>query len=244
MNIPIIFENDEYVVINKPVGIPVHGDGKKEVPTIADWFMERYPEAHNVGESMHIEYQGASLTLPRPGIVHRLDAETSGCMVLAKTQERYLFLKRKFKARAVTKAYRAYVFGLIKNDRGIIDVPIGRQVGSHARFSAGRNTRGVVRDARTRYVVSARGSYEGMPFTCITAYPETGRTHQIRVHMKYVHHPLICDALYAPNQQPLLGFNRLALHAEMLVIPEPGGGERECHAPLPPDFLFAEQYHD
>lgn len=241
MQIPIIFENEHFLVINKPAGIAVHADGKKQEYTIADWFLEKYPDLQDVGEPMMTEYQGKSVTIHRPGIVHRLDKETSGCMVLAKDQETYLFLKRKFKSHEVKKIYHACVYGSVPHQRGLIDAGIAREVGSHARWTTSRRARGVVREARTRYVVQSTVEYEHDRFSYLVTYPETGRTHQIRVHMKHIHHPLVCDPLYAYGKNGGLGFSRLALHAHTLIIPLPGGGEYQAIAQFPEDFLRARK---
>jgi 23S rRNA pseudouridine1911/1915/1917 synthase len=167
--------------------------------------------------------------------VHRLDRDTSGAVVLAKDQETFLYLKDLFQKREVSKVYDAFVYGSVKNDRGAIDRPIGKSKKDPRRRVAGRGARGALRDAVTQYRVLARGGGA----THLELRPKTGRTHQIRVHMKAIGHPVVCDALYAPQMPPLLGFERLALHAHSLSFIHPDGREITIEAPLPQDFLSA-----
>ncbi len=233
MNIPILFENDDLVVINKPAGVMVHGDGKSKEPTIADWFAETYPASKDVGEPAE---QADGTLLPRPGIVHRLDADTSGVLVLAKTQEAYTYLKEQFQERKMKKVYVAFVYGSVRDDRGIINRPIGKSRRDPRLRTAMRGARGLMRDAITHYRVIARG--KGV--TELELRPKTGRTHQIRVHMQSMNHQVVCDPLYAPTKSPMLGFERLALHAKSLSFTAPTGEELSIEAPLPEDFVRAE----
>lgn len=234
MHIPILFENDDLVVINKPAGVMVHGDGKSTEPTIADWFVEEYPKSKDVGEPAELS---DGRTIPRPGIVHRLDADTSGVLVLAKTQEAYTYLKEQFQERKMKKVYVAFVYGSVRDDRGIINRPIGKSRRDPRLRTAMRGARGIMRDAITHYRVIARG--EGV--TELELRPKTGRTHQIRVHMQSMNHPVVADTLYAPKREPMLGFERLALHAKSLSFTTPTGEEISVEAPLPGDFVRAER---
>ena len=123
MHIPIIFENSDVLVVDKPAGLLVHGDGRSSKETLADWFAAVYPTSAHVGEPAVLA-DGTSIT--RPGIVHRLDADTSGVIILAKTQDAFLFLKEQFQMREVKKVYDAFVYGAVRDDRGIINRPIGK----------------------------------------------------------------------------------------------------------------------
>ena len=205
MKIKVLYEDSNILVIDKPSGISVHGDGRSKKKTIADWVLKNYPKMKNVGEPMG--------EIPRPGIVHRLDNETSGVLLLAKNKKSYEFLKNQFKNREIKKTYHAIVSGFVKDDRGIINKPIGRSPADFRRYLSGRGVRGEIREAITQYRVLKRFKAPSK-FTYLEIYPKTGRTHQIRVHMKYLNHPVVCDSLYNPGAPCPRGISRLALHAQ------------------------------
>jgi 23S rRNA pseudouridine1911/1915/1917 synthase len=229
MDIPIIYEDEHIVGVNKPAGLVVHGDGKMQEATLADWVLERYPSTREVGEPLVLS---SGEKIVRPGIVHRLDKDTSGVLVIAKDQETFLHLKKAFQDRTMEKIYRTVVYGEIKNDAGSIDVPIGRSPSDFRKRLAGDRARGTLREAHTDYKVLLRGR----GCTYVEVYPKTGRTHQIRVHFKALEHPVICDSLYAPKREGMLGFTRLALHAWRLSLNHPDGHRMILEAPLPADF--------
>lgn len=232
MEIPILYEDEDIIVINKPSGVMTHPDGRNAGETISDWFATHYPEAAMVGESMNL-VNGEEIT--RPGIVHRLDVETSGVLVLAKTQGAHAFLKKAFQNHEVKKTYLAFVYGVPNPLSGTIDFPIGRSRKDFRLRSAQPKARGILRNAVTRYeTVGEIGTH-----SLIKAMPETGRTHQIRVHLKAIHHPVVCDALYSPKHACDLGFHRLGLHAYVLELPMLSGDRREFTAPLPSDIAVA-----
>lgn len=242
-----MYESEDILVINKPAGIAVHGDGRTERYTIADWILQKYPDMADVGEPMRA-IDGS--LIHKPGIVHRLDAGTTGVLLIAKTQEVFLFLKKQFQDREVKKTYRALAHGIIKEDTGVIDAPIGKSRSDFRRWSAERGARGVLREARTEYRVLERfGSdaterfFGNFPssggISYVEAYPHTGRTHQIRVHLKSIQHPVLCDVLYAPKRPCILGFSRTALHAFSLEFTLPDGTRFRAEAPLPADFSNA-----
>lgn len=210
----ILFEDDVVVVVDKPSGMIVHPDERHDYPALTHWLERTYP-AHQ--------------------LVHRLDRETSGVLIVAKTVEAHEFLKAQFQDREVRKIYRAFVYGAIKDDRGVIDKPIGTARGGRGPRSAMR-PHGQLRDALTTFRVIERTS----DATYVEVMPKTGRTHQIRVHFAAIQRPIICDQLYAPNRTALLGFERLALHALSLKLKLPNGEEKTFTAPLPPDFVAAE----
>ncbi len=232
MDLPILYEDADVVAVAKPAGVMTHGDGRTSAETVADWFYARYPDSREVGEPQKL--QDGTL-LARPGIVHRLDADTSGVLVLAKNQAAHAFLKKAFQGRDIKKTYLAFVYGVPKERVGTIDFDIGRSRKDFRLRSAQPKASGKLRDALTRYeVVSDNGTHALMK-----AMPETGRTHQIRVHLKAIHHPVVCDPLYAPNHPCDLGFSRLGLHAYALDLPLPSGGRREVIAPLPGELAGA-----
>lgn len=234
MKIPILYEDDDVVFIDKPSGVLVHDDGKNNEPTVVDWVVAHYPEASGVGEPQMLSN---GMMVERPGIVHRLDADTSGVLVIAKNEDAFVHLKSVFQEREATKIYRAFVYGVVKKDHDVINRPIGKSRTDPRLWSAQRGARGVMRDAVTEYTVLSRGAEHSY----LELHPKTGRTHQIRVHLKAVNHPVVCDGLYAPKQRPALGFSRLALHAYRLTLILPSGGEKTVEAPLPEDFLDAEK---
>jgi 23S rRNA pseudouridine1911/1915/1917 synthase len=231
--IAILYEDAYVLVVNKPSGLVVHADGKTDEPTLVDWILETHPEIQGVGEPLRLS---DGRVLDRPGIVHRLDRDTSGVMVVAKTSESYEHLKKQFKDREVQKTYRAFVYGKMKDTDGVIDRPIGKSKKDFRLRSAQRGARGAMREAVTEYVVlNAEGDA-----TYVEIKPKTGRTHQIRVHFKAINHSVICDRLYAPKRESLLGFERLALHAFQIFFTNMDGTRIEVEAPLPSDFIEAE----
>lgn len=234
--ITILFENSDLLIINKPSGLRTHGDGKSVVPTVVDWIVKERPEIIGVGENMEVDGK----VVERPGIVHRLDEETSGALVIAKTQEAFEYLKQQFKDRKVEKEYHAFVWGHFKESSGVVDAPIGRSSGDFRRWQAGRGVRGEVREALTKWeAVHQFEDERGEKFTLVHLWPKTGRTHQLRVHMKYLQRPIVSDSLYAPTFPHALGFARVALHARQISFVGPDGVRVVVEAPYPDDFAAA-----
>jgi 23S rRNA pseudouridine1911/1915/1917 synthase len=235
----ILFENKNLLVISKPSGLVVHSDGKTKEANLCDWLLEKYPNIKEVGEPGKTP-QGE--VIYRPGIVHRLDRETSGAMVVAKTQETFEYLKEQFKNREVHKTYHTFVWGLFKEMKGTVDRSIGRSKSDFRKWSAGRFARGEMREASTDYkvlgeVTLEKQNYKITPsFSLVECHPLTGRTHQIRVHMHFLHHPVVGDGLYAPNHPKALGFERCALHSRSIEFNDLGGGLIKIEAPYPEDF--------
>ena len=231
MNIKILFENDEVLVVDKPAGLVVHGDGKTDEPSLTDWVLEKYPKMESVGDPA--QYDGKERA--RPGVVHRLDRDTSGVIVLAKTQESFLNLKKQFQERKTKKIYNAFVYGAVKNEEDTIDRQIGKSKSDFRKWSAQRGARGVLREAVTDYKVLQKNK----DFSYLEVSPQTGRTHQIRVHLKAINYPVVCDKLYAPKRDCALGFERLALHARSLMFSLLNGENVAVEADLPEDFQKA-----
>jgi 23S rRNA pseudouridine1911/1915/1917 synthase len=213
MELPILYEDEQIVAINKPAGLITHSDGRTEEPTAEDWFNEKYPNSGG-------------------GYVHRLDRDTSGVLLFAKNQTAYEFLRRAFHDREVQKTYLAIVHGTPKAKKGMIDFDIGRSRSDFRLRSAQPKAKGRLRGALTRYEVVDTTEENGKSYSLLVVKPETGRTHQIRVHLKAVHHPIVGDKLYAPNQVEALGLERLALHAYELDLPLPEGRRVVVRAPL------------
>lgn len=236
MNIQIITQTPDYLVLNKPAGISVHKSGLREEYTVADWVLENFPQAKDVGEPLTI---GTGEKIQRHGIVHRIDKATSGALLIALTQESYEFFKKQFKDRTVRKTYRAFLHGNWKEDQLTIQEPIGRHKKDFRKRTTEHNSRGVLKSAITFFKILERGMFEGEYFTLVEAQPKTGRTHQIRVHARFMHHPVICDNLYAAKKPALLGFKRLALHAFTLEFKDTEGFTHKIEAELPDDFKNA-----
>ncbi|MBI2048561.1 MAG: RluA family pseudouridine synthase [Parcubacteria group bacterium] len=231
----ILYEDDSVLVINKPAGLIVHSDGRTEEPSVAEWILAHYPALKDVGEPW-TSPQGE--IIPRPGIVHRLDRTTSGVMIIAKTQEAHAFLKKQFHERTTEKIYDAIVYGHPKADGGVIEMEIGRTKTDPPRWSAMRGKKGKLRAAITEWRVITRGTdpETGESITHLEASPKTGRTHQIRVHLKAIHHPIVCDHIYAEGRPCFLGFTRPALHARSLSITLPSGERHTFVTEIPEEF--------
>ena len=248
MRIKILYEDKDILAIDKPSGIFVHSDGRSKEKTITDWFLKKYPKTKNVGEPLKIFLNSVDKNfelLPRPGIVHRLDKETSGVLLLAKNQKAYEFLKNQFKGREIKKTYNAIVSGWVKNDRGTINKPIGRSPSDFRKRLAGRGARGELREAITEYSVLNRFKDKNNKFTYLTIRPKTGRTHQIRVHMKFIKHPVAGDILYNPNgplpSLPLIkgeenGGGRMFLHARSIEFKDLKGKTIKVESKIPKEF--------
>lgn len=237
----ILFENNDVLVINKPVGIMVHADGVSNEPTVVDWFLTRVPEAKGVGEP------GKSPTgaqLERSGVVHRLDRETSGVLILAKTSAAFLHLKAQFHDRLAKKEYRALVYGPMRERWGTINKKIGRSPADFRKRSAMPGARGQLREAVTDWECIGQAQLEGEHFSYLKVLPKTGRTHQIRVHLRAIDRPVVQDQLYADHLIPTssnLGLTRMALHAHVLELTLPDGNLARFIAPVPPELEAAAE---
>lgn len=236
-DIPIIYEDENLLVLNKPAGVFVHGDGRGESgQTIADWLIEKHPNLQYVGESM-VMPDGTKID--RPGIVHRLDKDTTGVLLVAKDQLTYEHLKGQFQNRKIKKIYFLLTAGVpkLRHDEreGVINIPIGRS-GSDARKRAvGAQAVGEKREALTYYrVLEALGQY-----AYIEAHPKSGRTHQIRVHFQAIGCPVVGDLLYGGREAKTDLIGRQALHAGQVDLTLSNGREMTFKAPLPEDFQFA-----
>ncbi|HEY1041768.1 MAG TPA: RluA family pseudouridine synthase [Candidatus Paceibacterota bacterium] len=248
MNPEILFDHEHFVVLNKPAGMLVHSDGRSTEKTVVDFFLQQFPASKGVGEEGTVEVSGETIVIERSGVVHRLDLETSGVLVMAKTAQGYEVLKDHFQNHTISKHYKAFVYGHPSKDRGLIDRPIGRSASNFKNWSATRGARGQLREAQTRYNVLkkgfARSSWGTEKVAYLTLQLLTGRTHQIRVHMKALNHPVVGDDQYAgalAHQEEgvfALEFKRVALHAHTLSF-EFEGKTYDFEAPLPADFEHA-----
>jgi 23S rRNA pseudouridine1911/1915/1917 synthase len=230
----VVYEDDALIVIDKPAGMAVHAAAteKKHEPTLVDWLLKQYPEVAKVGEDAL-----------RPGIVHRLDRDTSGVMVIARTPDAFAKLKAAFKDRTVSKRYVALVYGRVPWDTKSVELSIVR-TGSGTfgarhpndvavlqkknQQSGGEGS--VYRPALTDFVVlkrftGSRADKQAGEMTLLEAHPKTGRTHQIRVHLKALGFPVVGDQLYAPKKlvaaTKAAGLGRHFLHAAELRFVHP-----------------------
>jgi 23S rRNA pseudouridine1911/1915/1917 synthase len=215
----VLFEDDDLIVINKPAGMIVHpGAGHRE-HTLVNALLHHCPTLAGIGGK------------ERPGIVHRLDKETSGCLVAAKSDIAHRELSKQFAARTVEKIYLALVAGKVSKQTGVIEENIGRHPVHRKRMSAG-SPRG--RAARTEYRV-LRSNEQASLLQCRL---HSGRTHQVRVHLHHLGHPVLGDKIYAPRFAK--DFPRQMLHAWKLGFRHPRTGEwKNFEAPMPEDFRQA-----
>ena len=211
-------------MIDKPAGLVVHPGAGHHDGTLVGGLLARYPDIAALVDS-------GVCPADRPGIVHRLDKGTSGLMVVARTEMAYTALVAQLADRTMRRRYLALVEGLVADDRGEIDAPIGRSTRTPTKMAVSSNGR----SARTGYTVLERRS-EPRELTLLELSLESGRTHQIRVHMAAIGHPVVGDARYgAPDRR--LGSGRFFLHAGRLAFTHPGSHERvEFAVPLPEDL--------
>lgn len=229
-DIKVIYENDDMVAVNKPAGVLVHRPekgpkaGQKE-DVLTDWIKERYPEAEEVGDEPVL----------RPGIVHRLDEDTSGIILIAKNQSAFDYLKGLFQNHEVKKTYLALVHGRMAG-RGRIEKPIGLKSGSVKRSVSAPDMK-MVKDAVTEYRVLKLFKTGSETLTLLEVTPLTGRTHQIRVHLASIGHPIVGDRLYGrPKADKEIGLGRQFLHAAAAEFPLPDGSRMKIEADLPEDL--------
>lgn len=226
LEVPVLFEDEHVIVIEKPVGLLVHPTETSKEWTLAHFLQERIPEIVDVGDSE-----------VRPGIVHRLDRHVSGVLVAAKTDEAFFQLKQQFQERTVEKEYRAIVHGIPSKETDIIKFRIARSTTKKGRMAAKPEHEEVGRDAWTEYdVVDTYDEH----YSLLSIKIKTGRTHQIRVHMSAIGHPVVGDVLYSHKEfGDATRFRRIFLHAHALAFEHPATGERmEMESQLPEEFTF------
>ncbi len=213
-NLTVLHEEHDFLVIDKPEELTVHPTAKRATGTLANLLLSAHPELATVGEAH------------RPGIVHRLDRDVSGVMVVARTQRAYEYFKNLFAGRNVKKEYAAVVQGSVKHENGTIDAPLGRTKKGRMSVSAGGAP------AVTHFEVLRRGART----TLLRVHTETGRMHQIRVHLRHLGHPVVGDKLYGARRAAVKS-DRLLLHATKISFVDLHGKEVTFESPLPDDFL-------
>lgn len=248
--ISLIYETRDFIAVNKPAGVLVHPIKDSREETLVDWVLKRYPEVKNVGDDPAI----------RPGIVHRLDRDTSGVILIARNQEFFEYLKNLFKTHQIKKTYLALVWGKLEPKSGEINIPIGIKSGTIKRTVWQKRAKDL-KEAITEYRVkkyfpssfkdlsaeqisAKRLSLKGEGFSLVELNPKTGRTHQIRIHLASVSHPVVGDKLYGfkktensclPAGRPF-DLSRQFLHAFSLEFSTADGHRIKIEAELPEEL--------
>lgn len=205
MNIQIIFEDKDVIILNKPSGLVVHPFDYSTEYTLIDFLYEKYPDIFSIENSVALQDKRI---IALGGIVHKLDRDTSGVMVVAKTKIVFDELKEQFRSHFTKKTYIALVEGIIEKDVFTIDAPLGRNKKEYKQSTNPENPRGELRSAITDVEVLKRDN----SVTLVKLYPKTGRTHQLRAHMSSVGHSIVGDFLYGSK----IDSKRIMLHAESL----------------------------
>ena len=219
MDLDILYEDKDIILINKPKGMVVHPAAGHATGTLVNGLM-----AHCRGDLSGIN------GVMRPGIVHRIDMDTTGVLIVCKNDQAHNAIAEQLKVHSITRKYYAIVHGVVKEDEGTVHAPIGRHPTDRKKMSINEKNG---KDAVTHYRVLRRFRR----FTYIECQLETGRTHQIRVHMASIGHPLLGDHVYGPAKCPFSGLQGQTLHAGVLGIIHPTTGEyMEFQAPLPEYF--------
>jgi 23S rRNA pseudouridine1911/1915/1917 synthase len=248
-DINILYEDDDFLVLEKPAGLLVHPTKYQKEKTLVDWLFKKFPEIKNVGEK------------ERPGIIHRLDKDVSGLMVVAKTKAAYEHFVKQFSENKVKKEYLALVYGQPPEEKGFIDLPIGRT--KKGKLIAVRYRKGIKleKPAITEYEIISRTHADltrtnaeeiisqtqakqdqrksASNFTLLKVKPLTGRTHQIRIHLASIGCPIVGDKNYLPKHlitQAPKCLNRIFLHASYLGFYDLKGNWREFRSELPEEL--------
>jgi 23S rRNA pseudouridine1911/1915/1917 synthase len=233
LNIKILKESLDFLGVEKPPGILVHPViNNYDEETVASFISSCYPEVLEVGDDPII----------RPGIVHRLDRDTSGVFIVARTQQFFDYFKKLLQKREVKKTYIALVCGVISNKK-TIDTPIGLKKGSVKRSAIPRNAATTARKKKLTMIKEAITDIEpiynyicdGNKYTLVKAYPKTGRTHQIRVHLASIGHPIVGDKVYGKGRG-FVGIKRHFLHSKRIEFIDNNGCEINITTPLPDDL--------
>ncbi len=225
MIIPVIYEDSNILVINKPSGIVVHPFDFSEEDTVLDWLTRHHPDIFKI-ENYFTLQDGRTINLG--GIVHKLDRDTSGVLVIAKTKHAYDTLRKAFTDHTIRKVYLALIEGTIEADALRINAPLGRNKKDYKQVAFPKNPRGELRDAVTDLTVILRGN----GITLVKLEPITGRTHQLRAHMTHISHPIVGDKAYGST----IDAARIILHAQMLTC-NINNQELTFEAPAPQEFI-------
>jgi 23S rRNA pseudouridine1911/1915/1917 synthase len=223
LDVPVVYEDASILVVNKPGGMPTHGFSGRHMGTLANFLLARWPELASVGTSRW-----------EPGLVHRLDRETSGLLVVAKTAQAFAALKLQFRRREVGKIYWALVWGIIRG-QGRISLPLAHDRRDRSRMGAVRQT-GTNKERSWKAVTRYRTLGRSRRLSLLEIDMETGVTHQIRAHLAAVGHPIVADRLYGKGGSDNFGLTRQFLHARRLEIRHPDGELLTFEAELPDEL--------
>jgi 23S rRNA pseudouridine1911/1915/1917 synthase len=231
----IVAKTDDYIVVEKPTGLLTHPTMADEKNSLSGWLVKKFPEIKKVGDDPEL----------RPGIVHRLDKEASGLLVVARTQKMFDHLKEQFKNRTIEKEYYALVHDQVARDWEILNFPIARSETSERMAARPIRADEIIeegeKEAKTEFMVEKRF----VNFTLLRVTLHTGRMHQIRVHFLAYNHPLVGDPLYIQKKRKRAWddkLGRLFLHSTKLSFTDLNGEKQSFESPMPPELnKFLEQ---
>jgi len=251
----IIYKDKNFLAVHKPAGLLAHpvkiSSFKFQASnSLTDWLVENYPEVRNVGDlpaGRQAMPAGRQVNQIRPGIVHRLDKDVSGIMLVARNQKYFEYLKNLFQTRQIKKIYLALVYGKIKSKRGVIDKPISIKSGMIKRtVYHGKDEKQAVTEYRVLKSFKLPADAEALAgrqvsgskendFSLVEISPRTGRTHQIRIHLASIGHPIVGDSLYGHKENPF-GLKRIFLHAKSLEFSPEEGKRIKLEAAMPDEL--------
>jgi 23S rRNA pseudouridine1911/1915/1917 synthase len=220
----IIHQDKNYIVVDKPAGLAVHGGIGIKEKTLVDYLLKKFPEIKFIGDEPEL----------RPGIVHRLDKDTSGIMIVARNQTSFEYLKNLFKNRRVEKKYMAVVFGTLKNKEGKIEGEMGRSKSDFRKQSLARGKIDVRKERYSLTYYKVLKEFNGC--SLLEVRPLTGRMHQIRVHLQAIGHPIAGDKKYTFKNYKKVDFPRMFLHASEISFLAMDGRKVQFIADLPKEF--------
>ena len=225
----ILKETDDYIVLEKPSGMLVHSTSKGEEDTLVHWLVKKYPELKKIADPISLNKRDKVF---RPGIVHRLDREVSGLMVIARTQTSFEDLKKQFQKKEIKKEYTALIIGHLADDRGLIDFEISRKTsGEKMAAHPAKSNKG--KPSLTEYTTVEKF----LKFTLVKINLLTGRTNQIRVHFFALGNPVAGDLLYSlKDKKPKVAIPRILLHANQLSFTDLTGEIQAFESELPEEF--------
>ncbi len=228
IDLPVIYEDADVVVINKPAGLLTHSKGAlNEEATVASWLLQHLKKTnHNINSSFTGLNPVNAVNVSRLGIVHRLDRATSGVIITAKHAKALDWLQKQFSQRRTKKTYLAVVEGQLNPNEALIDAPIGRHPKKPQTFKVQASGKA----AQTKYQLLKSFTKDGQPYSLVGLTPVTGRTHQIRVHLAYIGHPVVGDRVYGQSGEDML------LHALSLEVVLPSQSRKIFKAPPPASF--------
>ena len=223
----VLYEDADVIAVNKPAGMVVHPAAGNTTGTLVNAMLAYAPDVAVVGDEA------------RPGIVHRLDKETSGVLLVARHDGAYQALQSQFKTRMIKKTYLALCVGTLDPERGVIRKPIARDLGERKRMAVVAGGRDAVTQYAVTEVFEGKDGNRAVQYSFVRAHPLTGRTHQLRVHLASVGHPIVGDAVYGAKKDALTRqlSPRQMLHSSELIFISPSGGQTlRVHAPMPEDM--------